>query len=224
MTPADPGGAAPRELCARPRAVGRDELTVPGPEAARRLLGRLLLRTEADGSETIARIVETEAYHQQDPASHSHRGQTPRTAPMFAAAGTAYVYRSYGIHWCCNVSVEPEGVGAAVLVRAAAVLAGHDRVRARRDTAHRDRDLLRGPGRLCAGLDVDGPRHDGGDLVAGVAGLRLADDGWRPDAADIAATPRVGVRLAPDVCWRFHLADEPTVSPYRRHPRAEPAA
>lgn len=206
------------------RALEREELTDPSPEAARRLLGRLLVRTEADGTGTVARVVETEAYRQDDPASHSHRGRTPRTAPMFADPGTAYVYRSYGIHWCLNVAVEQEGIGAAVLLRAAALLTGHDHVRPRRPSARGDRDLLRGPGRLTAGLDVDAPRHDGVDLVAGAGGLLLADDGWRPAADRIAASPRVGVRLAAEVPWRFHVADEPTVSPYRPHPRADRTA
>ncbi len=202
-------------------ALDRDELLVAAPKAARRLLGCLLLRTEADGTTTVARIVETEAYHQDDPASHSHRGPTPRTAPMFADPGTAYVYRSYGVHWCLNVAVEPEGVGAAVLVRAAALLTGHAHVRPRRPAARSDRDLLRGPGRLTAGLDVDAPRHDGGDLLGEGAGLRLAEDAWRPDPERIATSPRVGVRLAADLPWRFHLEDEPAVSLYRLHPRAE---
>ena len=203
------------------RALDRDELAAAAPEAARRLLGCLLVRTEADGSATVARIVETEAYHQDDPASHSHRGRTPRTAPMFADPGTAYVYRSYGVHWCLNVAVEPEGVGAAVLVRAAALLTGHAHVRPRRPAARRDRDLLRGPGRLTAALDVDARRHDGGDLLEEVAGLRLVEDGWRPEPERIVTSPRVGVRLAADLPWRFHLDDEPAVSLYRPHPRAE---
>jgi DNA-3-methyladenine glycosylase len=203
------------------RALDRDALHDSAPQAARRLLGCLLVRTEADGSATVARIVETEAYHQDDPASHSHRGRTPRTAPMFAGPGTAYVYRSYGVHWCLNVAVEPEGVGAAVLVRAATLLTGHAHVRPRRSTARRDRDLLRGPGRLTAGLDIDAPRHDAGDLLEEVAGLRLADDGWRPEPERIVTSPRVGVRLAAERPWRFHLDAEPTVSPYRPHPRAE---
>lgn len=203
-----------------PRALDPDVLAGPSPTAAADLLGRLLVREEADGATSVARIVETEAYRQDDPASHSHRGRTPRTAPMFAGPGTAYVYRSYGVHWCLNVTVEAAGVGAAVLLRAAVLLAGHEHVRPRRPAARTDRDLLRGPGRLTAGLDVDGFRHDGGDLLQGVAGLRLADDGWRPSPDSVGTTPRVGVRLAADVPWRFRLADEPTVSAYRPHPRA----
>ena len=202
------------------RALDRDELLVAAPDAARRLLGCLLVRTEADGTATVARIVETEAYHQDEAASHSHRGRTPRTAPMFARPGTAYVYRSYGVHWCLNVAVEPEGVGAAVLVRAAALLSGHRHVRPRRPAARRDRDLLRGPGRLTAALDVDAYRHDGGDLLRQVAGLRLVEDHWRPGPERVVTSPRVGVRLAADLPWRFHLDAEPTVSAYRPHPRA----
>jgi DNA-3-methyladenine glycosylase len=208
------------EPAGRWQALDRDALLVAAPEAARRLLGCLLVRTEVDGSTTVARIVETEAYHQDDPASHSHRGRTPRTAPMFAGPGTAYVYRSYGMHWCLNVAVEPEGVGAAVLVRAAALLSGHGHVRPRRPAARSDRDLLRGPGRLTAALDVDAPRHDGGDLLEEVAGLRLVEDAWCPDPDRVVTSPRVGVRLAADLPWRFHLDAEPTVSAYRPHPRA----
>lgn len=203
----------------RLRAVDRDALAVASPHAAVALLGRLLVREEADGGRTVARIVETEAYRQDDPASHSNRGRTPRTEPMFGVPGTAYVYRSYGVHWCLNVTAEEPGVGAAVLLRAASVLTGLARVRARRAAARRDRDLLRGPGRLTAGLDVDGERHDRGDLLRGDGGLWLADDGWTPAPGAVCAGPRVGVRLAADVPWRFHLADEPAVSAYRPHPR-----
>lgn len=189
-------------------------------EAAPALLGKLLVRAEADGSEVVARIVETEAYREDDPASHSHAGRTPRTRPMFDAPGTSYVYRSYGIHWCLNVTAEPEGVGAAVLLRAARLLRGHDVVRVRRFAARTDAELLRGPGRLTQALDVDGPRHDHGDLLTGIGGLRLADDGWRCTNADVLAGGRVGVRLAAEVPWRFRLRNVPEVSAYRGHPRA----
>jgi DNA-3-methyladenine glycosylase len=198
----------------------RADLDRPAPEAARQLLGRLLVRLEDDGSETIARIVETEAYRQGDPASHSSVGRTPRTEPMFGRPGTAYVYRSYGVHWCLNVAAEEEGVGAAVLLRAARLLTGHEVVRPRRPAARTDRDLLRGPGRLTAALDVDAPRHDRGDLVTGVAGLALVQDDWRPESGQVRAGPRVGIRLAAERPWRFHLAGVAAVSPYRRHPRA----
>ena len=201
--------------------VDRGLLAVPAPEAAVRLLGMLLVRTWDDGSDTVARIVETEAYRQDDPASHSCAGRTPRTEPMFRQAGTTYVYRSYGLHWCLNVSVEREGIGAAALFRAAEVMEGLEAVRARRSGVM-DRALLRGPGNLTAGLDLDASRHGGGDLLTGVGGLWLATDGWRPSPEVVCSGPRVGVRLAPDTAWRFHISGVPAVSSYRRSPRARP--
>jgi DNA-3-methyladenine glycosylase len=205
-------------LRGEPRPWDRERLRVPAPDAAVALLGGLLVRTEADGTETTVRIVETEAYREDDPASHSFAGRTARTAPMFGPPGTSYVYRSYGIHWCLNVTVEDVGVGAAVLVRAAVALTNHDHLHLRRRTARHPSELLRGPGRLAAALDLDGPRHGAGDLIEGVGGLRLADDGWRPDQGAVVAGPRTGVRAAAEVPWRFHLTGVPEVSPYRRHP------
>jgi DNA-3-methyladenine glycosylase len=209
----------PPGLLGAPGPVARDTLDVAAPTAAIVLLGVLLVRDEPDGSCTVARIVETEAYREDDLASHSVR-RTARTEPMFWQPGTAYVYRSYGVHWCLNVTVEPEGTGAAVLVRAARVVTGHAAVRRRRPAGVADRDLLRGPGRLTAGLGLDAARHDRGDLIAGVAGLVLATDGWAPAAGLIVAGPRVGVRHEADRPWRFHVRAAPEVSAYRRSPRA----
>jgi DNA-3-methyladenine glycosylase len=220
------GGTIPHGLVGELRPVDRRDLGVAAPEAAAALLGKLLVRDEPDGTTTIVRLVETEAYREDDPASHSVR-RTPRTEPMFWQPGTAYVYRSYGIHWCLNVTAEAAGVGAAVLLRAARVVTGQASIRRRRPAGMLDRDLLRGPGRLAAGLDIDAPRHDRGDLILGVGGLRLADDGWRPDARLVVAGPRVGIRLAADRPWRFHLDGVAEVSPYRRSaraPRPRPAA
>ncbi len=197
-------------------AIPRGTLLASAPVCARTLLGALLVRRLPDGL-VVARIVETEAYDADDPASHSARGRTAANAAMFAPAGTAYVYRSYGVHWCLNVSVGAPGVGSAVLVRAAEVLRGVEVVRRNRPTARADRDLLRGPGRLTLGLDVDRPRHDGVDLLCPDGELRL-EAGPAP-SGPVHAGPRVGVRLAADRPWRFHL-DVPEVSPYRRSPRA----
>jgi len=201
-------------------AFDADRLSGAAPAAAVALLGALVRRREPDGSWSVVRIVETEAYREDDPASHSAAGRTRRTAPMFAAPGTAYVYRSYGIHWCLNVAAEPDGTGAAVLLRAAVVLRGGHHLRLRRAAARHDRELLRGPGRLCQALDVTAPEHDGLDLLDPAQALHLADDGFRPGTGDVVAGPRVGVRLAADVPWRFVLRDVPEVSGYRRHPRA----
>ena len=201
------------------RPLAPQRLSLRADRAATELLGALLVR-ELDHTRVVARIVETEAYREDDPASHSHRGRTRRTAPMFAAPGTAYVYRSYGVHWLLNVSVEAEGVGAAVLLRAATVVEGLAAVRERRPAARRDAELLRGPGRLTTGLEVDGARHDHLPLLTGAGALRLAGDDWEPEATGIVAGPRVGVSHAAEVPWRFHLAGVDSVSPYRRSPRA----
>ena len=208
-----------------PHAFDRARLAASAPEAAVALLGALLIRSDADTPDgaIVARIVETEAYHEDDPASHSHAKRTARSEPMFWQPGTAYVYRSYGVHWCCNVVVEPAETGAAVLVRAARVLTGVEVVRARRASARTDRELLRGPGRLTAGLAIDGPRHDRIDLHAPDGSVQLADDGWRAPTDGIGNGPRVGVTHAPDLAWRWWLAGAPEVSPYRRSPRAHPA-
>jgi DNA-3-methyladenine glycosylase len=211
--------ATGRDLGPHRSTLDRRCLEQPAPQAAQELLGALLVR-DLDGAEVIARVVETEAYRQDDPASHTYGRRTPRVEPMFAVPGTGYVYRSYGVHWCLNVSVERAGVGAAVLLRAALVLGGRDAVRERRPAVSTDRDLLRGPGNLCRGLAIDAPTHDGRDLIAGEAGLRLATDGWRAAPGDVVAGPRVGVSRASEVPWRFHLAGVPEVSRYTRSPRA----
>lgn len=169
-----------------------------------------------NGRPVTARVVEVEAYAAaDDPASHAHRGPTRRNASMFAAAGTCYVYRSYGMHWCMNVAVEPAGSGAAVLLRAARVIEGQQTARDRRTppsgASPADRDLARGPARLCQALAVTSA-HDGLDLLAaGPLRLRLPD---RP-VPDYLQGPRVGISRAVDRPWRFWMPDEPCVSAYR---------
>jgi DNA-3-methyladenine glycosylase len=211
--------AVHEQLHGEPRPLDRDRLARCAPDAARDLLGAIVIR-HLDGQRVLARVVETEAYREDDPASHSHAGRSARSEPMFRRPGTCYVYRSYGIHWCWNVSVEQPDVGAAVLIRAVRVLEGIEAVRARRPDGARDVDLLRGPGRLTAGLDIDGPRHDRGDLIDGVAGLALGEDAWWPEPGRVVAGPRVGVSRGADLPWRFHLDGVREVSPYRRSPRA----
>jgi DNA-3-methyladenine glycosylase len=201
------------------RTLATERLCTSAEIAARQLLGTLLVR-ELDGTCVIARIVETEAYREDDPASHSYRRRTPRTESMFAAPGTAYVYRSYGVHWCLNVSVEPSGVGAAVLVRSAMVVQGTEAVRRRRPRVRREADLLRGPGCLTAGLDIDAGRFDGRSLLDPRAPLQLLADGWGPADEEVVAGPRVGVSAAAQRPWRFHLRGNASVSAYRRSPRA----
>lgn len=177
-----------------------------------------------DSQVVAVRVVEVEAYGGAggDPASHAHRGRTARNASMFAAPGTAYVYFTYGMHWCLNVSVEPQGHAAAVLLRAGEVVQGASVAAARRTGPSRrvpaPRDLARGPARLCQALGVDGS-FDGVDLTDAASPLRIALPATAPPSYEVG--PRVGVRQAADRPWRFWLPDEPTVSAYRGGTRAD---
>lgn len=151
------------------------------------------------------RIVEAEAYDREDPASHGYRGRTSRNAAMFGPPGTAYVYRSYGIHWCLNLVCEQEDVPAAVLLRALEPTQGLDEMRARRGVAE-DRLLCSGPGRLCQALAVTRD-HDGLPLDRPpFAVLPRAVD------VEVVSGPRVGIAHAADVPWRYGLAGSPYVS------------
>lgn len=195
-------------------------LSLPVEQAAVALLGRLLA---LDG--VVLRLSEVEAYGgQHDPASHAWRGRTAGNRVMFGAAGIAYVYRSYGIHWCLNVVTGTAGEGAAVLLRAGEVVSGLRAASARRPAAKRSAELARGPGRLTQALGVHGG-HSGVDLLCPRSPLRLlpAPVG---DAAShrVDSGPRVGVSRAADVPWRFWIRDDPTVSAYRRSPRAPASA
>lgn len=214
-------GASLRQVGAPRRPVPRAWLSSAATEAAPRLLGALLVRDEDGEEETVARVVETEAYHQSDPASHSHRGRTPRVEAMFGRPGLAYVYFTYGMHWCLNVTCEAEGIGAAVLLRAAVPLRGTGRLRERRGERPRERELLAGPARLAEGFGIDREWY-GTDLLDPASPLRLETDGWAPAPNDLRSGPRVGVRLAADVAWRFWIGGVPEVSRYTRHPKAPP--
>ena len=168
-------------------------------EVAPRLLGAVLTH----GGVSV-RITEVEAYAgPRDPGSHAYRGQTARNAVMFGPPGHLYVYFVYGMHFCANLVTGPEGDPGAVLLRAGEVVAGLDVARERRP-ASRDRDLARGPARLCRVLGID-LSHNGmrPELVAG-----------EPVTA-LSTGPRVGLRLAADRPWRFWITDDPTVSTYR---------
>ncbi len=189
----------------------------PVDEVAPRLLGCVLRH-----GDVAVRLTEVEAYAgPADPGSHAYRGRTARNAVMFGPPGHLYCYLSHGIHTCANVSVGPEGAASGVLLRAGEVIDGLDLARQRRRLpVGRDRELARGPGRLCQALGI-GVDSNGTDLRSGSVTLT---PGSPPPGARIASGPRVGLRLAPDVEWRFWLAGETTVSPYRRHPRADPGA
>lgn len=189
-----------------------DLLAGPVVPAARGLLGCRL-----SGHGVTVRITEVEAYAGTagDPASHAHRGRTPRNAVMFGPAGHAYVYFTYGMHWCVNVVTGPDGEASAVLLRAGEVVDGLDVARERRPAVRRDVDLARGPARLCAALGIDRSVY-GADLL-GDGPVRLRPPLAPVPEAAVTAGPRVGVTGAHDVPWRFWIAGDPTVSAYRRH-------
>jgi DNA-3-methyladenine glycosylase len=174
-------------------------------EVAPDLIGVTLLVDGVGG-----RIVEVEAYDQEDPASHAYRGRTPRNEAMFGPAGHAYVYRSYGIHWCLNLVCGAEGVPEAALVRALEPTAGLDRQRRRRGVEE-VQALCSGPGKLCQALGITG-EHDGLPLDRGP--FRLEQ---RKDVPAIVTAPRVGITRATELSWRYLEAGSPYVS--RRRPR-----
>ncbi|MFX0574767.1 DNA-3-methyladenine glycosylase [Nocardia nepalensis] len=195
-----------------------EELAVEPPAAAQRLLGSTLWAGPVG-----VRIVEAEAYGGDpagpwpDPASHSGRGRTKRNAVMFGPAGVLYVYLSYGMHMCVNVTSGPDGTASAVLIRSGEVVAGLETARARRPAARTDADLARGPGNLGSALGITLSDY-GTPLFDPASPIRLELNG-AIDAAEIASGPRVGVSSAADLPWRFWLAS-PAVSVYRRSPRA----
>ena len=192
-------------------------LSGPSREVAPALLGATLTHDSEDGR-VVVRLTEVEAYDGPgDPASHAYRGRTPRNEVMFGPAGRLYVYFSYGMHWCGTVVTGPDGHASAVLLRAGEVVEGAALARARRGPRVAERSLARGPANLMQALGLD-RSADGLDLVAGGA-VRLEPG----DPVDEVATgPRVGVSVAHEVPWRFWVPGDPTVSAYRRSPRAQP--
>jgi DNA-3-methyladenine glycosylase len=183
----------------------RTALERPVLEAAPLLLGAVLRH---DG--VAVRITEVEAYDgPNDPGSHAFR-QTPRSSVMFGPAGVLYVYFTYGMHHCANVVCGPEGQGSAVLFRAGEVVEGLEIAQARRGTSV-ERELARGPARLCSALGIR-LIDNRTDLATGPVTLELGEP---VDPAAISTGPRVGLREAADWPWRFWITGDPTVSTYR---------
>jgi DNA-3-methyladenine glycosylase len=162
-------------------------------EVAPELIGATLLVDGVGG-----RIVEVEAYDHEDQASHGYAGRTQRNASMFGPPGHAYVYRSYGIHWCLNLVCDDEGVANAVLIRALEPTHGLAEMSARRGVEE-PRLLCSGPGRLCQALDIT-REHDGLALDRPPFELRARDPGTR---RRIVTGPRIGITRAADLPWRY---------------------
>ena len=158
--------------------------------------------------DTAGVIVETEAYHQSEAACHAHVGLTARTHVLFRAPGTVYVYRSYGIHALVNLVCEPEGVGAAVLIRALEPIAGLDAMRARRGL-HDPEQLCSGPGKLTQALDVE-IELNGTDLEAGPLAVGPRPPGW--EDVEVVAGTRIGITKAAELPWRYCAAGFRSVS------------
>jgi len=171
-------------------------------DVARALVGCVVRHDGAAGA-----IVETEAYHESEAACHAHVGLTARTHILFGPPGRAYVYRSYGIHALLNAVCEPEGVGAAVLIRALEPLEGVDRMRARRGLDRRE-DLCSGPGKLTQALGID-LELNGSDLAGGPIAIEPPADWPEPELIE---GPRIGITKAADLPWRFCAAGFRSVS------------
>jgi DNA-3-methyladenine glycosylase len=188
------------------RRLNSGDLPVETKALAKALLGCILVRTGEDGT-TSGRIVETEAYLPNDPACHAFFGKSLRNATLFGPPHLAYVYQIYGTSFCFNLSSEPEGTGAGVLVRALEPIEGLA-LMARRRGVERSYDLCRGPGRLCRALAID-RSFEGTDLFSDPV-LWLARDDWAP--ARVRRSPRIGITRAADHRLRFYLAGSPYLS------------
>jgi DNA-3-methyladenine glycosylase len=192
----------------------REFLGRPAPEVAPALLG-CVLESETDEGIVAVTLTEVEAYSgEADPASHAYRGRTARNAVMYGPPGHAYVYFTYGMHFCVNVVCLPPGTASAVLLRAGQVVAGEEIARRRRPVDGPARNLARGPARLCQALGITRALN-GADLCDQASPLRLRPGTRSEEKNSIDTGPRVGVSAAADVPWRFWLDGEPSVSAYR---------
>ena len=200
----------PREFFARP--------SVP---VAPDLLG-CVLEHQTEAGLVAVELTEVEAYAgASDPASHAYRGKTARNAVMFGPLGHAYVYFTYGMHFCVNLVCLGNGSASAVLLRAGRIIEGEELARARRTRGEAkiaSRDLARGPARLCQALDID-RSLDGADVCVPDSPLRMrwpeAVTTARSAERKVASGPRVGISVAAEVPWRFWVEGDPTVSVYR---------
>lgn len=192
--------------------LAREFYERPSDAVARALLGKVLVR-RYEGQRLAGRIVEVEAYQGlDDPAAHAFSGKTPRNAVLFGPPGVAYVYFIYGMHYCLNISCEPEGQAGCVLLRALEPLEGLETMAELRglDADAPPRLLASGPGRLCQALGITRTTHNGIDVTRLRTGLHVEDDGTTPEK--IEALPRVGIRKAAERPLRFVIAGNRFVS------------
>lgn len=175
-------------------------------DVARMLLGCLIVRDLPQG-QSIVRIVEVEAYHQDDAASHSYRGETARTRTMFGPSGHLYVYFTYGMHYCCNVVTGGAGVGAGVLIRAVEPIEGEGILALNRNH-QRGVNITNGPAKLCQAMAVD-ISLNGHDLRS--SPMRLVT-GQPIQSGQIIVSQRIGISRDVDRLWRFNIKDNPYVS------------
>jgi DNA-3-methyladenine glycosylase len=175
-------------------------------KVARKLLGKVFY-SRVRGEVVSGRIVETEAYRADDPASHSCRGETPRSKIMFGDPGVAYIYFIYGMYEMLNFVTEPRGDAGAVLIRAIEPITGEELMKKRRKTARTRQALTSGPGKLCRAFGIE-MSHNGASLQG--PELWVEDDGFK--AGKIAVSPRIGITQAKDKLWRFHLDGNSFVS------------
>jgi DNA-3-methyladenine glycosylase len=178
------------------------------------LLGKILFaRKKVRGREEVVagRIVETEAYRSDDPASHSCKGKTPRASIMFGDPGVAYVYFIYGMYEMLNFVTEPHGEAGAVLIRGLEPILGEDLMKKRRKTARTRRDLTAGPGKLCRALGIE-MSQNGSSLQGPQVGsdLWVVDDGFKP--GKIRVSPRIGISQGQDKLWRYYIEGNSFVS------------
>ena len=182
--------------------LSRDWFARDAATVAPDLLNKIL-RVDVDGDVASGRIIETEAYLPDDPASHAYNGPTARNRVMFGPAGHLYVYLSYGIHRCANVVTGGEGSGQAVLLRAVRPEQGLDTMRMRRERP--DAELANGPGKLCQALGIE-LHHDDVDLLAGSI-VSILDDGTPPPREPLIG-PRIGISKAVEAPLRFRVPSD----------------
>jgi DNA-3-methyladenine glycosylase len=223
----EPGTAEPGTAGLRTALLPRVFFAGPSLQVAPRLLGCVLEHQTAEGLVAVE-LTEVEAYEgSADPASHSYRGRTARNAVMFGPPGHAYVYFTYGMHFCANLVCGPEGTATAVLLRAGRIIEGAPLAATRRLAGRPaarvpDRDLARGPGRLGLALGIDRAQN-GADVCDPASPLRVRAAPRGAARGQISRGPRVGVSSAADRAWRFWRTGDPTVSLYRPYvPRTRP--